>query len=186
MGSDKTTAWTRTLITCSTNQWHLFFSPPGPQELHWIHWETWHCGWNISSVWGCVQHPETTVRAPCLTNLLVEAEWGVCQIQGLCFQEPAPCQLWGWLLSSSVCAACTPRMVCWDCHCLGVLFYRCAGLFGRLCSVGSFPSGWVSEGSGIAVSLLSNFIPVSSCSWSPLERLILSLLLWSSGILAIN
>lgn len=85
-----------------------------------------------------------------------------------------------------VCSVCTPRMVCWDCHCLGVLFYRCAGLFGRLRSVGSFPSGWVLEGSGIAVSLLSNFIPVSSCSWSPLERLILSLLLWSSGILAIN
>lgn len=112
MGSDKTTAWTRTLITCSTNQWHLFFSPPGPQELHWIHWETWHCGWNISSVWGCIQHPETTVRAPCLTNLLVEAEWGVCQIQGLCFQEPAPCQLWGWLLSSSVCAACALQGWC--------------------------------------------------------------------------
>lgn len=33
----------------------------------------------------------------------------------------------------------------------------------------------VLEGSGTVVSLLSNFIPVSSCSWSPLEQLILLL-----------
>lgn len=121
MASDKTTTWTRTLITRGTNPHHLFCSPPGPQELHWIHRETWHCGWNISSVWDRVQHPEATVRALCLTNLFAGYAWGTRWVRRLCLQKPARCQSWGRLFQQlrRGCAVCPQWMVRWVWHRFG-------------------------------------------------------------------
>lgn len=40
----------------------ILFSAPGSSKLYSIHWEIWHRGWNISSLWSCLQYPEATVK----------------------------------------------------------------------------------------------------------------------------